>query len=55
MKPNPFTLWLTVALCAGWAILLILFLRRAQWPLVLLSALLLAVYLYRLYNLTRRR
>ncbi len=55
MKPNPFNLWLTVALCAGWAILLILFVRRAQWPLALLSAVLLGAYMLRLYNLTKRR
>ncbi|WP_420596139.1 hypothetical protein [Deinococcus sp.] len=53
-NPNGFRVWLTVALCAGWAILLILFLRRANWPLVVISAILLIAYCVRLYGLTRR-
>ncbi len=55
MKPNSFTLWLTVALCAGWAILLLRFVQRGQWPLAGLCALLLIAYGVRLYTLTKRR
>ncbi|WP_202630436.1 hypothetical protein [Deinococcus alpinitundrae] len=54
MKPNAFNLYLTVALCAGWAILLITFLRKANWPLAALSAVLLIAYGVRLYNLTKK-
>ncbi|WP_164473395.1 MULTISPECIES: hypothetical protein [Deinococcus] len=55
MKPNSFNTYLTVALCAGWAILLITFLRKANWPLAGLSAVLLIAYGVRLYLLTKRR
>ncbi|GAA4017758.1 hypothetical protein GCM10022631_33150 [Deinococcus rubellus] len=54
MKSNSFNVWLTVALCAGWAILLIRFVSLAQWPLAALSAVLLIAYGVRLYNLTKR-
>ena len=55
MNPVSFRLWLTVALCAGWAILMIVFLRKADWALAALSAVLLIAYCVRLYSLTRRR
>ncbi|WP_293915036.1 hypothetical protein [Deinococcus sp.] len=53
--PATFRLWLTVALCVGWTALLVVFIVRANLPLAALSAVLLAVYGYRLYNLLRRQ
>ena len=55
MNPVGFRLWLTVALCAGWAILLIVFLRKGNWALAALSAVLLIAYGVRLYGLTKQR
>ena len=46
---------LAAVLCVGWTLLLLRFVQKGEWPLALLGAVLLAVYGYRLYNLTRRK
>ena len=57
MNPNPpgFQVWLTVAVCSGWAILTILFARRENWTLAAISAVSLILYCVRLYLLTKRK
>ena len=51
--PNTFRLWLTAALLVAWSVLLVRFVVLSNWPLAGLSAILLLMYGYRLYNLLK--
>ena len=51
--PNTFRRWLTAALLVAWSVLLVRFVVLSNWPLAALSAILLLMYGYRLYNLLK--
>jgi hypothetical protein len=53
--PPKIQIGLAAVLCVGWVLVMIRLIQKGQWPLVLMGAVLLAVYGYRLYNLIKRK